>query len=79
MYDALESNGGRSGGGKEDEEDDVVALKRRRGGGAEGEEEEDKTGDAVLYSASLDNTIRSWDPYDMACVTKMEETASEIR
>jgi WD40 repeat protein len=32
----------------------------------------------VLYSASLDNTIRSWDPYDMACVSTMEETSSEI-
>jgi WD40 repeat protein len=26
----------------------------------------------------LDNTIRSWDPYDMACVSTMEETSSEI-
>ena len=33
---------------------------------------------AILYSASLDNTIRSWDPYDMACVSTMEETSSEI-
>ena len=32
----------------------------------------------ILYSASLDNTIRSWDPYDMASVSTMEETSSEI-
>ncbi len=67
MYDAMDS------GSKtiviDDEEDQVVKMTNKNNG---------EHGDCVLYSASLDNTIRSWDPYDMACVSTMEETSSEI-
>ncbi|GLC46623.1 hypothetical protein PLESTB_001224200 [Pleodorina starrii] len=34
--------------------------------------------DYRVFSASLDNTVRLWDPYDMACIRVMEETGSEI-
>ena len=32
----------------------------------------------VIYSASLDNTIRAWDPYDMAVLSVLTEQHSEI-
>lgn len=32
----------------------------------------------LLHSASLDNTIRAWDPYDMSCVSTLHEVHSEI-
>jgi len=32
----------------------------------------------VLYSASLDNTICAWDPYDMTCISTLHEVHSEI-
>ncbi|KAL1521836.1 hypothetical protein AB1Y20_021487 [Prymnesium parvum] len=32
----------------------------------------------VIYSASLDNTIRAWDPYDMAVLSILQEETSEI-
>ena len=60
------SGSGDSGASKQDELNDGS----RNGG--------DDDDGVVLYSASLDNTIRSWDPYDMACVSTMEETSSEI-
>ena len=41
------------------------------GGGGGGEED-------VLYSASLDNTIRAWQPYDMSTLAVLHETGSEI-
>jgi len=48
-------------------------------GAADGLGEGGKGGkDAVIYSASLDNTIRAWDPYDMATLQVMHETRSEI-
>ena len=31
-----------------------------------------------IYSASLDNTVRVWDPYDFSCLRILEETDSEI-
>jgi WD40 repeat protein len=31
-----------------------------------------------IYSASIDNTIRCWDPYDMSCIFTLTETRSEI-
>ena len=31
-----------------------------------------------LYSASLDNTVRVWDPYDLTCQRILEESESEI-
>ena len=31
-----------------------------------------------IYSASIDNTIRGWDPYDMSCIFTLSETRSEI-
>ena len=31
----------------------------------------------VIYSAALDNTIRAWDPYDMATLSIMHETEGE--
>ena len=31
-----------------------------------------------IYSASIDNTIRCWDPYDMSCIFTLSETRSEI-
>ncbi|GIL56264.1 hypothetical protein Vafri_11611 [Volvox africanus] len=34
--------------------------------------------DYRIFSTSLDNTVRLWDPYDMACIRVMEETTSEI-
>lgn len=34
--------------------------------------------DHALYSASLDNTIRHWDPYDMSCLSILKEKSSEI-
>lgn len=34
--------------------------------------------DYRLFSASEDNTVRLWDPYDMACIRVMEEGDSEI-
>jgi WD40 repeat protein len=34
--------------------------------------------DFRIFSASLDNTMRLWDPYDMACVRVMSESESEI-
>jgi len=36
------------------------------------------SGQAVLYSASLDGTIRAWDVLDMSCLQVLEETRSEI-
>ena len=41
------------------------------GGGAAGEA-------PLIYSASLDNTIRAYDPYDMATLSIMREESSEI-
>lgn len=32
----------------------------------------------LLYSASLDGTIRAWDPFDMSCLSVLRETRSEI-
>lgn len=34
--------------------------------------------DQHLYSASLDNTIRCWDPYDMSCLGVFQEKKTEI-
>ncbi|PNW82472.1 hypothetical protein CHLRE_06g280350v5 [Chlamydomonas reinhardtii] len=34
--------------------------------------------DYRIFSASIDNTVRLWDPYDMACIRVMEELSSEI-
>ncbi len=34
--------------------------------------------DYRIFSASIDNTVRLWDPYDMACIRVMEEMYSEI-
>ncbi len=34
--------------------------------------------DYRLFSASEDNTVRLWDPYDMACIRVMEEGHSEV-
>ncbi|KAG2492355.1 hypothetical protein HYH03_009303 [Edaphochlamys debaryana] len=34
--------------------------------------------DHRIFSASLDNTVRLWDPYDMACIRVMQEMSSEI-
>jgi|EP00945_MAST-04E_sp_MAST-4E-sp1_P003049 WD40 repeat protein len=31
-----------------------------------------------IYSASIDNTIRAWDPYDMSCIFTLTESRSEI-
>ncbi len=31
-----------------------------------------------IFSASLDNTIRMWDPYDMCCTRVLKEDRSEI-
>ena len=70
MYE-MAGNGGDEGG----EEEGKVATRNEAGHGGD---PQDDHGDSVLYSASLDNTIRSWDPYDMACVSTMEETSSEI-
>ncbi len=33
---------------------------------------------SVIYSASLDGTIRAWDTYDMACLATLTESRSEI-
>jgi WD40 repeat protein len=48
----------------------VIALHvaEGAGGGTEG----------LLYSASLDNTIKAWDPYDMSCVSTLREGYSEM-
>ena len=32
----------------------------------------------MLYSASLDNTLRVWQPYDMTVLSTLRETSSEI-
>ncbi|KXZ44857.1 hypothetical protein GPECTOR_61g810 [Gonium pectorale] len=55
-------------------EKSVIALYTCSGGvaGAGGYQ------DYRVFSASLDNTVRLWDPYDMACIRVMEEGASEI-
>jgi len=42
-------------------------------GGAVGGDEQ-----PLIYSAALDNTIRVWDPYDMATLATMHEQHSEI-
>ncbi|KAG2447723.1 hypothetical protein HYH02_007183 [Chlamydomonas schloesseri] len=34
--------------------------------------------DYRIFSASIDNTVRLWDPYDMACIRVMEEMHSEL-
>lgn len=34
--------------------------------------------DQRFFSASLDNTIRCWDPYDMGCLFELKERVSEI-
>jgi WD40 repeat protein len=34
--------------------------------------------EGMLYSASLDNTIKAWDSYDMSCVSTLHEVHSEI-
>ncbi|EFJ40323.1 hypothetical protein VOLCADRAFT_99881 [Volvox carteri f. nagariensis] len=34
--------------------------------------------DYRIFSASVDNTVRLWDPYDMGCIRVMEEATSEI-
>ncbi|PNH10255.1 Outer row dynein assembly protein 16 [Tetrabaena socialis] len=34
--------------------------------------------DYRIFSASLDNTMRLWDPYDMACIRVMDEVKSEV-
>lgn len=34
--------------------------------------------DYRIFSASVDNTVRLWDPYDMACIRVLEEQASEV-
>ncbi|GFR51000.1 hypothetical protein Agub_g13326, partial [Astrephomene gubernaculifera] len=34
--------------------------------------------DYRIFSASLDNTVRLWDPYDMECLRVIEEGCSEI-
>ncbi len=36
------------------------------------------TDEPRVYSASIDNTIRCWDPYDMSCLFTLKETKSEI-
>ena len=51
----------------------VIAL-----GVAEAKGDAGSAEDEVLYSASLDNTIRSWQPYDMSGLSVLHETASEI-
>ncbi|KAK3282643.1 hypothetical protein CYMTET_9628 [Cymbomonas tetramitiformis] len=33
---------------------------------------------SYIFSASLDNTIRVWDPYDMSCLRVLQEDRSEI-
>ena len=53
-----EGGNGRAGGGK-----------RRRGGANGG----DPSGTPTIYSASLDNTIRAYDPYDMATLSTLHE------
>ena len=35
-------------------------------------------GQERIFSASLDNTIRQWDPYDLACIRVFEEYRSEV-
>ena len=35
-------------------------------------------GQERIFSASLDNTIRQWDPYDLACIRTFEEYRSEV-
>ena len=34
--------------------------------------------DYRIFSASIDNTMRLWDPYDMACIRVLEESVSEV-
>lgn len=34
--------------------------------------------DFRIFSASIDNTMRLWDPYDMACIRVLEESISEV-
>ncbi|CAD7702678.1 unnamed protein product [Ostreobium quekettii] len=34
--------------------------------------------DFRLFTASLDNTVRLWDPYDLQCLRVIEETESEL-
>ena len=52
-------------------------LSARGAGGMEpGDEGEDVA--PRIYSASLDNTVRVWDPYDFSCLRILEETDSEI-
>ncbi len=34
--------------------------------------------DYRIFSAGMDNTVRLWDPYDMACVRVHDEAHSEI-
>ncbi len=34
--------------------------------------------DHRIFSASLDNTVRVWDPYDMACLNVLQGGTSEI-
>ena len=46
-----------------------------RAGGGGGGGGDDAT---VVYSASLDNTVRAWDPYDMATLSVLREVSSEI-
>ena len=45
------------------------------GGGGNGG---DPSGTPTIYSASLDNTIRAYDPYDMATLSTLHEESSEI-
>jgi len=48
---------------------DVGAKQHSSGTGGEAQ---------VIYSASLDNTIRVWDPYDMAVLSILREATSEL-
>jgi len=47
----------------------VIALQPAEGSNSD---------EQVLYSASLDNTIKAWDPFDMTCVSTLHEVHSEI-
>ena len=52
----------------------TLALSPGKGGGGGGV----GGGELRVFSAGLDNTLRQWDPYDMACVRVLTERRSEV-
>jgi len=55
-----------------------VTPRRTHGADARPVEEVAAAEQALVYSASLDGTLRAWDVYEMGCLSVLEERRSEI-